>query len=217
MSRGSSAVAVALSDPSDSLALAVIYLRVSTHDQTHKAFDAEGYSIPVQRETCTRYAALREAKVVAEFVDYGESARTVDRPDLQRLLKYISEHPVKYVIFYDVSRLARNELDAFQLLDKVDVTGGCVHSATENIDTSTTAGRLTFGVLASTAAHRSRGEGEGQGGAATQALAGRHARGCASGLSQPHHDGEWLRSPHSHCGRGAGALGSARVRRVRDG
>jgi site-specific DNA recombinase len=143
-----------------SYASAVIYLRVSSLKQTQKAFDPEGYSIPIQRDGCTQYAGRQGASVVAEFVDYGESARTANRPQLQVMLRYIAENPVDYVIFYDVSRLARNELDAFQLLDAIETVGAQVGSATENIDTRTTAGRLVFGVLASTHAHRSRGDGE---------------------------------------------------------
>src|ERR1700742_4667703 len=78
----------------------VIYLRVSSAKQVRKDFNPEGFSIPVQRDGCTRYSVGRGAKVVAEFVDAGESARTADRPDLQRMLTYIREHPVDHVIFY---------------------------------------------------------------------------------------------------------------------
>ncbi len=115
----------------------VIYLRVSSAKQVRKDFDPEGFSIPVQRDACTRYSVGRGARVVAEFVDAGESARTANRPDLQRMLAFIREHRVDHVIFYDVSRLARNELDAFQLLEAIEATGARLESATEHIDTST--------------------------------------------------------------------------------
>src|ERR1044071_1964726 len=139
---------------------AVIYLRVSSLKQVLKDFDPEGYSIPVQRDVCTRYVEGRRGQVVAEFVDYGESARTAHRPQLKAMMNYIAEHHVSLVVFYDVSRLARNELDAFQLLESIEATGARLDSATESIDTNTPAGRLVFGILASAQAFRSRGDGE---------------------------------------------------------
>src|ERR1700722_13745065 len=85
---------------------AVIYLRVSSKEQAEKGGEAEGFSIPAQREACRRKAESLNAVVVEEFVDRGESAKTADRPELQRLLAYVSEQPVKYVIVHKVDRLA---------------------------------------------------------------------------------------------------------------
>ena len=65
---------------------AVIYLRVSSKEQAEKGGEAEGFSIPAQREGCKRKAASLSAAVIEEFVERGESAKTADRPELQRLL-----------------------------------------------------------------------------------------------------------------------------------
>ena len=59
---------------------AVLYLRVSTKEQAARGGEAEGFSIPAQREACTRKAEGLGATVVAEFIDAGESARSADRP-----------------------------------------------------------------------------------------------------------------------------------------
>ena len=91
---------------------AVIYLRVSTAEQAHGDGASEGYSIPAQREACTRKAHDLGASVVAEFVDRGESARSAARPDLQRMLAQLAEHKdVDFVIVHKVDRLARNRAD----------------------------------------------------------------------------------------------------------
>jgi site-specific DNA recombinase len=74
---------------SDTRSGAVIYLRVSTKEQAERGGDAEGYSIPAQREACTRKAADLGLVVVAEFIDAGESARSAARPELQRMLTYL--------------------------------------------------------------------------------------------------------------------------------
>lgn len=73
---------------------AVLYLRVSTKDQARKGGEEEGFSIPAQREAGKRKAASLGAALVAEFVDAGESARSADRPELQRMLAYLRETPV---------------------------------------------------------------------------------------------------------------------------
>ena len=71
------------------LAPAVSYLRVSTVDQTTRAYSEEGYSIEAQREACVRKLALMEAELApnGEYADRGESARSAKRPQLQALLK----------------------------------------------------------------------------------------------------------------------------------
>src|ERR1700742_3774914 len=98
------------SDPLDSTPTptAYLYLRVSTKEQAEKGGEAEGFSIPAQREACKRKASGLRAAVVQEFVERGESAKTVDRPELQRMLDFVREKPVKYVIVHKVDRLARN-------------------------------------------------------------------------------------------------------------
>src|SRR5436309_8539467 len=91
---------------------AVIYLRVSTSAQADKDYGSEGFSIPAQREACLRAAERLGASVVEEYVDRGESARSADRPDLQRLLKRLKrQRDVDFVIVHKVDRLARSRED----------------------------------------------------------------------------------------------------------
>ncbi|WP_028707715.1 recombinase family protein, partial [Propionicicella superfundia] len=77
---------------------AVTYQRVSTKEQAAKGGRDEGFSIPAQREANGRKAEALGARIVAEFVDAGESARSADRPDLKRMLDYIASHQVTYCI-----------------------------------------------------------------------------------------------------------------------
>ena len=105
---------------------AVTYQRVSTKEQASKGGRDEGFSIPAQREANTKKAASLEARVVAEFVDAGESARSANRPDLQRMLEYVEIH--------------RRLVEA----------GVTLVSATENID-ATPSGTLLHGSMSSIA------------------------------------------------------------------
>lgn len=82
-------------------AVAVIYVRVSPgKGQAAKADEPDGYSIPAQLEACKRKAHSLGAIVVEEFVERSESAKTSDRPELQRMMIYVREEHVKYVIVH---------------------------------------------------------------------------------------------------------------------
>ncbi len=136
-------------------ATAVIYLRVSTKEQAAKGGEAEGFSIPAQREACKRKAESLQAAVVEEFADRGESAKTTDRPDLQRLLKFVAEQPVKYVIVHKVDRLARNRADDVAINLALKQAGAELVSVSENID-QTPSGLLLHGIMSSIAEFYSR-------------------------------------------------------------
>ena len=134
---------------------AVIYLRVSTKEQAQMGGEAEGYSIPAQREACLRKAASLKAEVVEEFVDRGESAKSADRPELQRLLAYVSDQPVSFVIVHKVDRLARNRFDDVTINLMLQKAGVKLVSVTENID-ETPSGLLLHGIMSSIAEFYSR-------------------------------------------------------------
>ena len=95
---------------------AVVYLRVSTARQMHTAVDVdrEGNSIATQREMCLNKAAQLGAAVVAEFVEPGNSAQSIERrPEFKKLIEYIEHNrDVDYVIVYMRSRAFRNSTDA---------------------------------------------------------------------------------------------------------
>ena len=135
---------------------AVSYIRVSTKEQAERDGDPEGYSIPAQREANRRKAAAKQAMIVEEFVERGESAKHADsRPELQRLLRYLKDHRVDYVIVHKVDRLARNRLDDTQIHWAIKQAGAELVSATENID-ETPSGMLLHGIMSSIAEFYSR-------------------------------------------------------------
>lgn len=137
---------------------AVLYLRVSSAGQMNKAVDPEGYSIPGQREACQRYAERLGTKIIGEFVEYGQSATTVRRGALQRLLAELPKLQPTYVIVYDLSRVARDDYDALWLLREIERHGSRLESTLERVDDSP-AGKLLYTVMAGVNAFRSRGDG----------------------------------------------------------
>ncbi len=134
---------------------AVSYLRVSTKEQAERDGDPEGYSIPAQRDANRRRADSLGATLVAEFVDRGESARSADRPELQRMLAELKTLDAQYVIVHKVDRLARNRADDVAIHLEIQKAGASLVSATENID-ETPSGMLVHGIMSSIAEFYSR-------------------------------------------------------------
>jgi DNA invertase Pin-like site-specific DNA recombinase len=141
-------------EPSDDRLLlkrAVIYVRVSSAGQVNTDRDAEGFSIPAQREACCRKAQSLGASVVAEYVDKAESARSADRPRLQAMLERLAkERDVDYVIVHKVDRLARNRADDVTINMAIRAAGATLASVSENID-ETPSGMLLHGIMSSIA------------------------------------------------------------------
>ena len=129
---------------------AVIYLRVSTRDQAKRGGETEGFSIPAQREACHRKAKSLGAEVIEEFIDAGESAKSAQRPELQRMLTYVKHNTIQLVIVHKVDRLARNRMDDVQINFEIQQAGAQLVSCSENID-ETPSGMLLHGIMSSIA------------------------------------------------------------------
>ena len=86
---------------------AVIYCRVSTKEQV------QNLSLPTQLKACRAYCEREGYDVTRVFTDAGESAKTVDRPEFQKLLEFCRLHKrdVQFVVFYNITRFSRNSLD----------------------------------------------------------------------------------------------------------
>ena len=135
---------------------AITYLRVSTKEQAERGGRDEGFSIPAQREACARKAASLDAAITAEFTDAGESGTSAARrPELQKLLAYVREHPVDYCIVHKLDRLARSRADDVSIHFALTQAGVTLVSVSENID-ETPSGMLMHGIMSSIAEFYSR-------------------------------------------------------------
>jgi DNA invertase Pin-like site-specific DNA recombinase len=117
-----------------------VYARVSTHDQT-----AENQLIELRR-----YVSARGWTAV-EYVDHGVSGAKDRRPALDQLVADVRRHRVEAVVCWRLDRLGRNLRHLVMLLDDWQSRGIAFVTMGEGIDTSTPAGRLVAGVLASIA------------------------------------------------------------------
>src|SRR3982751_3435981 len=90
---------------------AVIYVRVSTKEQT------ENLSLPTQLTACEEYCQRQGFEVLARFREEGESAKTADRTELQKLLQFCrtNKGAVQFVVVFNLTRFARDKYDHFAL------------------------------------------------------------------------------------------------------
>jgi site-specific DNA recombinase len=100
--------------PAETRKRAFSYLRVSSAGQVNTDYDPEGISLPAQRAAIQRRAAELDTEIVAEFVEPGRSATSIDgRPVFQEMMARLkAESGIDYVLVYARSRLHRNSIDA---------------------------------------------------------------------------------------------------------
>lgn len=132
---------------------AVIYLRQST-------FREESISLELQETACRDYARRRGYQVVGIEQDPGVSGRTFTRPGVQAVMDMVTRGDVDVILLWKWSRWSRNRLDWYVAADKAQQGGGRIESATEPIDTSTSIGRLSRGMMIEIAAFESERAGD---------------------------------------------------------
>jgi DNA invertase Pin-like site-specific DNA recombinase len=115
---------------SDSLNLAVIYSRVSTKNQV------DNYSLESQEKACREYCARNGWVVDKVFIEEGESAKTVNRTQFQRMLSHCRDKKgqVKWVVVYNLTRFSRNSHDHLATRVMLNKYGVKLRSVTETID-----------------------------------------------------------------------------------
>jgi len=116
-----------------------IYARVSTADQTSDN----------QLLDLRKYCASRGWTVVDEFVDNAISGSKKDRPRLRSLMEFAWPGVVDCVLVWRFDRFARSLSHLVQALDTFRERGVDFASHQERIDTSTSQGKLMFGIFAS--------------------------------------------------------------------
>lgn len=122
---------------------AVIYCRVSTEDQAEK-----GYSLESQEEECRKFALDKGFVVDRVFIERGESAKTQDRTQLQKLIKYAVENKKKLsaIIIWKLDRLSRDLADQIELMKGFNSLGIRVLFVSDNNDNNPT-GRLMRNII----------------------------------------------------------------------
>ena len=122
---------------------AVGYLRCSTSDQA-----IDGVSLPTQRAKIEAAVTAKSLQLLHIYEDAGISgASAAKRPGLQEALAAACKHKAALTV-YSLSRLARSTKDAIAISERLEKAGADLVSLTENIDTTTAAGKMVFRMLA---------------------------------------------------------------------
>ncbi len=126
---------------------AVTYVRVSTKEQVD-----EGNSLSTQQKICNEYALKNNYTIINTFVEQGESAKTANRTELQKLLAYCADkkNGVKVVIIYKLDRLSRNTDDYSQIRLLLKRYGVEIKSTSEHFE-NTPVGRFMENTMANIA------------------------------------------------------------------
>ena len=98
------------------------YARVSTDEQ----------------DTAAQIAALKAVGCERIFSEKGSGGRW-DRPELQRLLDVARADDI--IVVWKLDRLSRSLQDLLRIMERIDQSGARFRSLTENVDTTTPAGR----------------------------------------------------------------------------
>ncbi len=120
------------------------YVRVSTDKQADR-----GVSLEAQAEKIRAMAVVQGVELTELIVDAGESAKSLNRPGMARLLALVDAGAVQTVIIAKLDRLTRSVADLAELLKRLERRGVSLVSVADSLDTRTAAGRLVLNIMVS--------------------------------------------------------------------
>jgi DNA invertase Pin-like site-specific DNA recombinase len=120
-----------------------IYARVSTTNH--------GQDVTMQTRELKEYIERRGWQLVAEYVDTGISGSKERRPELDRLMADAHKRRFEVVCVWRFDRFARSVSHLLRALETFRALGIDFVSFSEQMDTSTPAGKLVFTVLGAVA------------------------------------------------------------------
>src|SRR5437870_12219520 len=124
-----------------------IYTRKSSEEGLEQEFN----SLQAQREACEAFIKSQRHEgwvcLPQGYDDGGFSGATTDRPALQRLLADITAGRVDTVVVYKIDRLTRSLADFAKIVEILDTRGASFISVTQQLNTTTSMGRLALNVL----------------------------------------------------------------------
>jgi DNA invertase Pin-like site-specific DNA recombinase len=121
---------------------AIGYARVSTDKQAD-----HGVSLDAQAEKIRAMAVVQGAELVEVVIDGGASAKSLDRPGLDRVLQMIDRREIDVLIVAKLDRLTRSVKDLAELLEQMNKRGVALVSVAESLDTGSAAGRLVLNIM----------------------------------------------------------------------
>jgi DNA invertase Pin-like site-specific DNA recombinase len=122
---------------------AAIYARVSTTNH--------GQDVSMQTRELEQFAQARGWRLVDSYLDIGISGAKDKRPELDRLMADAHKRKFDVVVVWRFDRFARSVSHLLRALETFKVLGIDFVSFSEQMDTSTPAGKMVFTVLGAVA------------------------------------------------------------------
>ncbi|HDI6556855.1 TPA: recombinase family protein [Staphylococcus aureus] len=119
------------------------YIRVSTERQV------EGYSIEGQITRIEQYCQFNGYELVDIYADRGISGKSMNRPELQRMLNDAKNGKLDCVMVYKTNRLARNTSDLLTIVEELHRQNVEFFSLSERMEVKNSTGKLMLQILAS--------------------------------------------------------------------
>ncbi len=116
---------------------AALYVRCSTASQ----------DIDLQVDALRRYADQRGWRDVEIYSDQGVSGSKSRRPELDRLMADVGAGKIFVVACWKIDRLGRSLRHLLETMEEFRERGVDFVSVTEQLDTSSAAGKMVFGVI----------------------------------------------------------------------
>jgi DNA invertase Pin-like site-specific DNA recombinase len=120
-----------------------IYGRVSTTNH--------GQDVSMQTGELEQFAQARGWRLVDSYLDIGISGTKEKRPELDRLMADAHRRKFDVVIVWKFDRFARSVSHLLRALETFNALGVAFVSLSEQMDTTTPAGRMVFTVLGAVA------------------------------------------------------------------
>lgn len=126
-----------------------IYTRKSTDEGLDKEFN----SLEAQFDACNAYIISQASKgwklINRNYDDGGYSGGTTNRPGLQQLLKDVADKRIDVVVVYKMDRISRSLSDFMEMTKLFGKYNVSIVSVTQQIDTSSSMGRMIVNLLMS--------------------------------------------------------------------
>ncbi len=120
---------------------AAIYARVSTDKQ----------DVAMQLRELRQYVKKRKWKIYEEFVDRGYTGSNIKRPAFQEMMSAAHKRRFDVLLVWKLDRMSRSMKDLVSTLDQLGKVGVDFVSFSNDMDTTTSTGKLVFHVLGAVA------------------------------------------------------------------
>lgn len=118
----------------------VTYSRVSTEEQA-----LDGFSLQAQQKRMRAYARSRGWEIVGEYIEKGQSGRTIDRPEYQRMMD--ESEGWDLLLIWKLDRIHRDSLNFSKMMAAMKKADKEFVSIWENFDSTTMAGRFAMDII----------------------------------------------------------------------